>query len=99
MVLRQILRELERSSGPVCLNDLSRKLGVEPGALEGMISFLERKGRLKKASGVAPVVCSSPTELDDTYTSCSVNCQEARSCPLAVKGPLFTTSSASSRDS
>ncbi len=46
MVLRQILQELESAQGPVSLNDLSRKLGVERGALEGMIAFLARKGRL-----------------------------------------------------
>jgi hypothetical protein len=47
MVLRQVLEELESLKGPVSLNDLSRKLGVEWSALEGMIAFWVRKGRLR----------------------------------------------------
>ena len=48
MLLRQVLQEIESAQGPISLNDLSRKLGVEPSALEGMISFLVRKGRLQQ---------------------------------------------------
>jgi hypothetical protein len=48
MVLTQVLQELESAQGAVSLDDLSRKLGVERSALEGMIAFWVRKGRLKE---------------------------------------------------
>lgn len=47
-MLQQVLEAFERAGGPVSLDELSRELGVEPGALEGMITFLVRKGRLRE---------------------------------------------------
>jgi hypothetical protein len=46
-MLYQILEALEAANGLVSLNELSRQLQIEPGALEGMIAFWVRKGRLK----------------------------------------------------
>jgi hypothetical protein len=46
-MLYQILEALEAANGPVSLDELSRQLQIEPGALEGMIAFWVRKGRLK----------------------------------------------------
>jgi hypothetical protein len=45
-MLKQILTEFERSPTTLCLDELSRKLGVTPSALEGMLDTLARKGRL-----------------------------------------------------
>jgi hypothetical protein len=53
-MLHQVLHALETASGPVSLDELSRQLGIERGALEGMIDFWVRKGRLKDSS-----VCES----------------------------------------
>ncbi|MBO9324841.1 MAG: FeoC-like transcriptional regulator [Roseiflexus sp.] len=46
-MLYQILEALEAANGLVSLNELSRQLQIEPGALKGMIAFWVRKGRLK----------------------------------------------------
>lgn len=50
MLLRDIMAEFERSSTPLCLEELAGKLAVEPGALEGMLQTLVRKGRLREVS-------------------------------------------------
>jgi hypothetical protein len=80
MMLRQVLQELESATGPVELNALSRKLGVERGALEGMIEFWMRKGRLKDAYALA-------TEGTCVSDDCAVTCSDAHHCPLVTKLP------------
>ena len=45
-MLRQVLETLEQAQGPIPLDELSRQLGIEHSALEGMVSFWVRKGRL-----------------------------------------------------
>lgn len=47
-MLQQVLEAFEQASGPVSLDELSRELGIERGALEGMIAFWVRKGRLRE---------------------------------------------------
>lgn len=46
-MLQQVLEALEQAPGPLSLDELSQRLGVERGALEGMIAFWVRKGRLR----------------------------------------------------
>jgi hypothetical protein len=73
MVLRQVLEALESIQGPVNLDDLGRRLGVERSALEGMINFWERKGRLRSdALAARPNVCASGT--------CGGSCPGVRRC-------------------
>ena len=80
MLLKQILQELETSQGPANIADLSRKLGVERSALEGMIAFWVRKGRLTDDYAAAVLgACAS----DD----CGASCSGAQSCPLATRLP------------
>lgn len=50
-MLQQVLQAFETATGPVSLDELSRQLGIERGALEGMIAFWVRKGRLKEGGG------------------------------------------------
>lgn len=54
-MLDEIMRELEGAAGPVTVRELAGKLSIEEGALEGMLGFLERKGRL---SVVRPGDCA-----------------------------------------
>jgi len=46
-MLNQVLHEIENCKGPITMGELSRKLGIEINALEGMIQFWVRKGRLQ----------------------------------------------------
>jgi hypothetical protein len=82
MVLRQVLEALESVQGPVNLDDLSRRLGVERSALEGMINFWLRKGRLREDYLAArPSVCASGT--------CGGSCPGASSCSPLNEMPRF----------
>jgi len=52
-VFDEILSEVEKASGPLTVNELSVRLGVEKGALEKMLEFLEKKNKLSvRRSGV-----------------------------------------------
>ena len=70
MMLRRLLHEIESAQGPVNLNRLSRKLGIERGALDGMIAYWVRRGRLKHDSGA---VCASG--------ECDLSCQGKKCTP------------------
>jgi hypothetical protein len=45
-MLKQILAEFKQARAPLCPDELSRKLELEPSALEGMLHTLVRSGRL-----------------------------------------------------
>jgi len=45
-MLAQIIDEFKRADGLLDLNELSRRLGVERSALEGMLQLLVRQGKL-----------------------------------------------------
>ena len=81
-MLRQVLQEIEAAQGTISLTDLSRKLGLEPGALEGMIQFWVRKGRLKddeRDNQQLFAVCGGG--------SCGRSCPGAQGCPFVAKMP------------
>jgi hypothetical protein len=75
-MLQLILQEIESAGGVINLADLSRKLDVEPSALEGMLEFWVRKGRLESSSHG----CS-------TNLICGGSCGGARGCPFVIQMP------------
>ena len=85
-MLRQVLQELESAPGPVNINELSQKLGIERSALEGMIQFWVRKGRLKTGSQAA-------TEMAELCTtgSCGCACAGPVECPYVITMPQTYT--------
>ncbi len=56
-MLRQVLTAFEQSHEPISLDELSRQLGIERSALDGMIAFWVRKGRLVERGG--QMVCAN----------------------------------------
>lgn len=81
-MLRQVLRELESAKSAVNLNELSRKLGIERSALEGMIAYLVQKGELRddeRAQEIAMGLCDSG--------SCGGSCPRPQGCPFVMKMP------------
>jgi hypothetical protein len=71
-MLRQILAEFHQAAGPLCLDDLSRKLDVETSALDGMLQTLVRAGRL--------------LELAPTTSGCAA-CPAQGGCLILTYGP------------
>ena len=45
-LLDEIMNEIEKANGPIKLKELAMRVGAEESALEGMLEFLEKKGRL-----------------------------------------------------
>lgn len=73
----EILQEVENADGPISVKDLADRLGVEESALEKMLEFLERKGKLSvyrpgDCEGCGVVSCKS--------------CVFGAGCPDAKKG-------------
>ena len=85
-MLRQVLQEIELARGPVNINELSQKLGIERSALEGMIEFWVRKGRLRGGSQPTAAL----TEVCTTG-SCSCACSGPVECPYVIKMPQTYT--------
>jgi len=68
--LQQVLEALEQARGPVSVAQISRALEIEPSALQGMIDFWVRKGRLRVSGDPG---CSSGCAVcapDGTPQSC-----------------------------
>lgn len=61
-MLRQVLQELEMAQGPISLEELSRRLDIDRGALRGMIEFWVRRGRLQNhAEAMAAALATCQT--------------------------------------
>ncbi|MFZ5910267.1 MAG: FeoC-like transcriptional regulator [Chloroflexota bacterium] len=78
-MLTQVLNEITHAREPITLTVLSRKLGIEPGALEGMLAHWVRKGRLKE-DDIYP-------EAAHSAGSCGPSCGGAETCSFVAKMP------------
>ncbi len=85
-MLHAILHELQTASGPMTLRQLSRKLGVQESALEGMIQFWVRKGRLVVEQGQGGAVAAEATLCSGAVCGLRA-CPGPDSCPLLARGP------------
>ena len=47
-MLTEIIKAFRETEGPLNLSELSRRLDVEPSALEGMLETLVRQGKLRE---------------------------------------------------
>ncbi len=89
-MLKQVLQAIETANGPVHVSELSQRLKIERSALEGMILYWIRKGRLvdDEASGAecppSSGNCGSPRK-DASLQDAS--CGGATGCPFVIKVP------------
>ncbi len=81
-MLQQILLEIEKAQGPLDLNNLARKLGIERSALEGMIQFWVRKGRLKDSELETELNCDTSDS-----TACGGSCPGPQNCSFVMTMP------------
>jgi Mn-dependent DtxR family transcriptional regulator len=63
-MLKEIIKAFKESNTPMDLNELSRDLGVERSALEGMLELLVRQGKLREIQPGSEVctVCKNRSE-------------------------------------
>lgn len=78
-MLNQVLQEITSASEPLSLTMLGARLGVERGALEGMLEYWARKGRLKENG--------FHSESSHRAGSCGPTCGGAQACSFAAKMP------------
>jgi hypothetical protein len=83
MMLREVLRLIETAGGPLTVTELSRRLGIDPGALEGMLEFWAHKGRLVVDGGTA-AACSGSCMAG--ASGCG-GCSGAAGCPFMARLP------------
>jgi len=76
-LFEEILEAIRAEEGPVTVKALAAKLEIEEGALEKMLEFLERKGRLSMYRPADEKGCG--------LVSCT-GCIFAHGCPAAKKG-------------
>lgn len=75
-MLRRLLDEIAQSEGPLLVDELARRLALDPEVVSGMIRFLEAKGWLRAmAAPVCPPGCGAP-------------CRDG--CPLLGWAPVLT---------
>lgn len=59
-MLREVLQAIEAADGPITLNELSRRLDIDPGVLDGMLSHWSRRGRVTVDTRVGVACAGSP---------------------------------------
>lgn len=79
--LYAVLDAIKNAGGPVSLGQLGRELGVEPAALQGMIDFWVRKGRLRVQGAAASGATCAPSGC----AGCPVDGPEG--CPILLHAP------------
>ena len=81
-MLGRILEEIKEAGSAVNLEELSRRVGVQPSALEGMIDYLVRQGKLKDDA-------ASPAEVGPPCAAagCGGSCPGLRHCPFVAQMP------------
>lgn len=79
-MLREVLQAIETADGPVHLGALSQQLGIDRSALEGMIDYWVRKGRLQ-ARQAEDSVCAPASG------HCGGGCTGAAACPFIARMP------------
>jgi predicted ArsR family transcriptional regulator len=80
-VLREIINILQRTETSLSLDDLSKRLGVGKGALNGMLETLIHMGKIEADSNTQDV--DSPMCKGRTCRGCAA----AKGCPFAGKMP------------
>jgi hypothetical protein len=81
-MLREVLQVVESSAGPISLVEVSRRTGIDPGALTGMLDYWVRKGRL--AVDQAVVACSGGCA--PAGVGC-YSCSGVTGCPFMARLP------------
>jgi len=81
-MLKQVLSEIENSTEPISLTRLSRKLNIEPGALEGMLAHWVRKGKLRDDDAEEASTCQP-----GGVGSCGSTCTGTETCSFVARMP------------
>lgn len=76
-MLSRILEEIRAAQGPLSIRELSRKLDVQPSALEGMLLQLLRMGKLEVENSIPE---------GESCSTCA-GCAGVNDCPFIFRSP------------
>lgn len=76
-MLHQVLHEIERTTGPITVQELSQRLQLEPGVVAELVAFWVRKGRL--VSGADAITTHAH--------HCGGDCQGPSTCHFVARLP------------
>ena len=77
-MLDEIMHEFENNKGPITVKELARRLDIEESALDGMLEFLQRKGKLS--------VYRPAEECEECGVVSCASCVFGVVCPESEKG-------------
>ena len=80
-MLNKILQTIEEGQGTLTLNQIGKRLEIEPAALTGMLDFLVDKGKLV----VDGMPGSDGGECESSR--CGIACPGVANCPFVAKMP------------
>lgn len=92
-MINRVLQEVKKSQAPFSVTALSEKLGIDRSALEGMLAFWVRKGRLQEdgqqstANGKGSECCS-----------CGLACSGAGNCAFMARMPKIYSVASNGKD-
>jgi len=92
-MLNQVLQAITHAREPISLTALSYKLGIEPGALEGMLAHWVRKGKLRDDDAEAASACQP-----GGAGSCGSTCTGIATCSFVAKMPRSYSLPARAKD-
>ena len=78
-MLNQVLYEIETAQRPITLQELSHKMGIDLSALEGMLLFWVRKGRIQNDD--------EGDSCESKLGSCGLSCSGTENCAFIAKMP------------
>lgn len=84
-MLRQVLQMVEAANGSISLGELSRQLGVDAAALDGMLDYWVRKGRLQLNTQTG-MACSTAGAAAGGLGMCG-SCGSVAGCPFIAQMP------------
>ena len=77
-MLNQVLQEIKTAQGPLTIQELCLRLSVDRSALEAMIHFWVRKGRIQDEAHISG---------DPKVGSCGTSCGGIHNCSFIAKMP------------
>ena len=81
-MLQKLIREIQKSGNTISLRELSRKLDIEPSALEGLLEYCVSKGILGGDEKLSvDQDCSQPS------CECGSSCEGYDGCPFVARMP------------
>ena len=82
-MLLRVLRAVENADGPITLTELSRRMSIDPGALEGMLAYWAQRGRLV-VEGRSAAACAGGCA---TAGCACGSCAGLSGCPFSARLP------------